>query len=56
MFKIFGHENKSINQIQNGYHVVLKNKTIFQFKDFSGRYSIIDLYNDHMILLGFNKC
>lgn len=52
MFKILGPRSRLINQIQNGYHIVLKDKTVFQFKDFSGEYSIVDLYNDHMILLG----
>lgn len=51
MFKLLGPLSKSIRQIDNGYSIVLKNRTIFQFKEFSMEATSVDLYNDKMILL-----
>ena len=51
MFKLLGPLSKSIRQIDKGYSIVFKNRTIFQFKDFSMEVSSIDLFNDRMVLL-----
>lgn len=52
IFKILGERSKSIRQIPNGYSIVLKKRTIFQFKDFSGEFLSVDLYKDKMVLIG----
>ena len=51
MFKLLGPLSKSIRQIDKGYSIVLKYRTIFQFKEFSMEATSVDLYNDKMILL-----
>lgn len=52
IFKLLGPLSKSIRQIPNGYSIVLKKPTIFQFKTFSGQYISVDLYKDRMVLIG----
>lgn len=54
IFKILGPKSKFINEIPHGYSITMKNRTIFQFKDFSSEFYSVDLYNDHMILYGDN--
>ena len=51
MFKLLGPLSKKIRQIDRGYSIVLKNRTIFQFKEFSMEATSIQLYNDRMIML-----
>lgn len=50
MFKLIGPLSKSIKQIDNGYSMVLKNRTIFQFKEFSMEVTSIQLFKDKIIL------
>ena len=52
IFKLLGPKSKSIREIPHGYSIVMKDRTIFQFKDFSGEFNSVDLFNDHMILYG----
>ena len=52
IFKILGPKSKSIKEIPHGYSIVLKDRTIFHFKDFSGEFDTVDLYNNHMVLYG----
>ena len=51
MFKLLGPLSKSIRQIDKGYSIVLKSRTIFQFKEFSIEATSIQLYRDVMIML-----
>ena len=51
MFKLLGPLTKSIRQIDKGYSIVLENRTIFQFKEFSMEATSVDLFKDKMILL-----
>ena len=52
MFKIVGPKS-DIKQSKNGYSMVLKNRTIFKFDDFSMECTSIELgLNDTCILIG----
>lgn len=52
MFKLLGPLSKSIRQNKSGYSIVFENRTIFQFKDFSGEFISVDLSKDYMDLIG----
>ena len=51
MFKLLGPLSKSIRQNSIGYSFVLKERTIFQFKNFSFECTSVELSKNYVLLL-----